>query len=137
MPARLKELLPSGVDCERLETAKGEGPTAAILGLKKSTETESAPPLILRLKESRTGEALPGSGVSPARLLALARAESREILAQPILRKWARLALVLCLCSVAFPYAQAFIMKPFLAKKLAAVKSEKSRLSTIDRELTF
>jgi Tfp pilus assembly PilM family ATPase len=137
LPARLKELLPGAVDCERLETDASEGPTAAILGLKKAAETESAPPLILRLKESRTGEALPGSGLSPARLLALARAEFREILAQPVLRRWARLALLLCLCSIGFPYAQAFFLKPFVAKKLATVKAEKGRLSTIDRELTF
>jgi hypothetical protein len=35
------------------------------------------------------------------------------------------------------PYAEALLLKPFLARKLTTLKSEKGRLTTIDRELGF
>jgi hypothetical protein len=35
------------------------------------------------------------------------------------------------------PYAQAFLLKPFLAHKIDVIQSQRDRLTTIDRELNF
>jgi hypothetical protein len=51
--------------------------------------------------------------------------------------KWAVLAALLALMALAVPYAEAILMKPALAKRLAAIKADKGRLATIDRELDF
>jgi Tfp pilus assembly PilM family ATPase len=137
MPQRITELLPQLTQCERLEPASPDGPTAAILGLKNGTPAASALPLVLRLSESSGAGSVAEARLSPAGWLALARNEAREITAQPRLKKWARLALVLAICSLCFPYAEALLFKPFLAKRLAAIKAEKGRLAIIDRELNF
>jgi type IV pilus assembly protein PilM len=136
MPARLAELLPQQAKCERVES-NVSGPTAAILGLKQSTAGDNVLPLVLRQSESKGGELRPGSSQGAFHWWALAKSEAREILGQPALRKWARLAMLLCICLAVFPYAQAFLLKPFLAKKLVRIRAEKGRLATIDRELTF
>jgi len=136
MPERLAELLPQPVQCERLEP-NSSGPTAAILGLKQSTTGDNVLPLVLRQGESKGGELRPGSSQGAFHGWALAKSQVREILGQPALRKWARLAILLCLCLAVFPYAQAFLFKPFLSRKLVKIRAEKGRLATIDRELTF
>src|SRR5204863_5397974 len=51
--------------------------------------------------------------------------------------KWAALAGVLALSTLCFPYAEAFLLKNRLAKKLATLKADQVRLATIDRELGF
>ncbi|MDB6077851.1 MAG: hypothetical protein JWO82_1598, partial [Akkermansiaceae bacterium] len=121
--ARHKDIAPQlarhlggGVACERLELMPGEGRSAAILGLKRSTEKEGgSPPLILRLKEAKGGESI----------------------ARPAPWKWAAVAGLLAIAALSFPYAEALLLKPRLAKRLSLVKADKGRLSTIDRELTF
>ncbi len=135
MPERLAQLLP-GVQCERVES-NASGPTAAILGLKKSTASDKALPVVLRQGESKGGELSSGSSQGALHWWTVAKSEAREILGQPALRKWARLAILLGVCLAIFPYAQAFLFKPFLAKKLVRLRAEKGRLAMIDRELTF
>ena len=44
---QLAKVTGRGVECEVIETASGEGRSAAILGLKKSCEEDGEPPLIL------------------------------------------------------------------------------------------
>ena len=106
----------SGVSCERLELPCGASPTAAIAGLKKSSEKNSASaPLILALN----------GGSAPARLT------------RAPIWKWAAAAALLALAALCFPYAEAIILKPFLEKKLAALESDRGRLATIDQELDF
>jgi len=136
MHERLAELIPSLLKCEKLEPA-GEGPTAALLGLKNSTESDRPLSIVLRRREARGGDLRAGSSQSASNWLAVGKAEIRDIAAQPALMKWARLAILLAVCIIAFPYAQAFLLKPFLAKKLARIRSESGRLAVIDRELTF
>lgn len=119
--ARLKALAPGltkrlgeGVTCQPIEVAPGDGRSAAILGLKESEENEGAcPPLILRVSGAGDGERIAG----PAR------------------HKWVALAVLLALACVFLPYAEALILKPGLAKKLAEIRAAKDTLSTIDREL--
>jgi Tfp pilus assembly PilM family ATPase len=113
---QLARYLGGGVACERLELMPGEGRSAAILGLKRSTEKEGgSPPLVLRLKETKGGESI----------------------ARPAPWKWAAVAALLAIASLSFPYAEALLLKPRLSKRLSVVKADKGRLSTIDRELSF
>jgi hypothetical protein len=136
MSERLAELIPGLLRCERLEGTE-EGPTTAILGLKDSAESDTPLPIVLRRRNGRGGDLRAGSSQGAFNWLAVAKAEIREIAAQPALMKWARLAILLAVCIIVFPYAQAFLLKPFLAKKLARIRAESGRLAVIDRELTF
>src|SRR5205823_4025315 len=112
--------------------------TAALLGLKVVAENHAAAgPLILRLKDSKTGDAVARTGETPWHKLSSAWAELREIVAQPELRKYVRLAAVVAACCLCFPLAQAMILKPFLKHKLTSIKTDKERLGIIDRELNF
>jgi hypothetical protein len=51
--------------------------------------------------------------------------------------KWAALAVLLALACLSFPYAEAVFLKARLARRLTALKADKGRLATIDRELGF
>jgi Tfp pilus assembly PilM family ATPase len=51
--------------------------------------------------------------------------------------KWAAVATALALIALAFPSAEAIVMKPILERKLAALEADRGRLSTIDQELDF
>jgi Tfp pilus assembly PilM family ATPase/Tfp pilus assembly protein PilN len=138
LPHLLQQRLPQVVECKRLEAKGANASTAAILGLKRASEAAPpVPPLVIRVKDSRTGDALARSGQSPVRMLLSFIAQGREIIAQPELRKWVRLGVILCVCSLCFPFAEALVLKPFLAKKLAAIEKDKDRLLMIDRELSF
>jgi Tfp pilus assembly PilM family ATPase len=134
LPQSLAGFIPGLIHCERIDSSV-EAPSAAILGLKHTTENDSPLPIVLRQRDAKGVQA--ASSQSESNWLAVARAELREIAAQPALMKWVRLAILLCFCSVVFPYAQAFLLKPFLAKKLAKIRAESGRLAVIDRELTF
>jgi Tfp pilus assembly PilM family ATPase len=113
---RLAKYLGGGVECQRLELMPGEGRSAAILGLKRSTEKGGgSPPLVLRLNEAKGGESV----------------------ARPALWKWAALAALLAIASLSFPYAEALLLKPRFSKKLSGIKADEGRLSMIDRELGF
>lgn len=94
------------------------GASAAILGLKKSVEqNEGAQLLILQ------NRAKPSAGRFDA--------------SSPELKPWLLRAAVLIFLLVSLPYIEALVMKPFLARKLAALKADKGRLATIDNELDF
>jgi type IV pilus assembly protein PilM len=121
--ARLKEIAPwlaqaigGGVECQRIDILPGEGRSAAIFGLKRSLEDqESCPPLILQNRKTKVSEAKAG----------------------PRVWQWAAAACVLAVASLSLRYAEAYIGKPRLVKKLAEVKSSREGLSRIDRELSF
>jgi Tfp pilus assembly protein PilN len=94
------------------------GAPAAILGLKKAVE--------------QNGD---------ARLLTLEHRDQptngRLNAASPELKPWLVRAVVLLFLVLMLPYAEAVILKPFLTRKLTALKADKGRLATIDRELDF
>lgn len=114
--AQLTQALSGRVECERLDVMPGEGRSAAILGLKKAGEQEGAAPILtVQVKEAR--------GVVR--------------MARPAPWKWATIAGLLLLGVFLFPFVEALLMKPRLAKKLAEINDAKGRLSTIDQELDF
>jgi hypothetical protein len=51
--------------------------------------------------------------------------------------KWAALAAALAVGSLSFPYAEAVLLKPRLARKLAEIRASKGKLLMIDREYRF
>ncbi len=112
----LAGLLGGSVACESLEPPTAPGPSSAVAGLIKSTGgNRAASPLILQHN---------GGGL-----------EARP--ARPAVWKWAGAAVALALATLVFPYAQAFVLKPVLEKKLAALQADRGRLATIDEELDF
>jgi hypothetical protein len=113
--ARLAQALGDGWQCEWLEVAGGKGRSAAIAGLKKCAGQDGSPPLVIRVKQS--------SGAAS--------------LATPDVKKWAKRAVLLAAAVLLLPYAEALLLKPHLAKKVAAFKTEAARLTVIDRELDF
>ncbi len=116
LAARLAQALGGRAECQRLELPPGEGRSAAILGLKKAYEEEgSAPLLILQVKEAK--------GVVR--------------MARPAPWKWAAMVALLVISVVSFPFAEALLLKPRLAKKLAEINAAKGRLSAIDQEYDF
>ena len=52
-------------------------------------------------------------------------------------KAWAKRAVLLVAAVLLLPYAEALMLKPHLAKKVAAFKTEAARLTVIDRELDF
>jgi hypothetical protein len=112
----LARVLGGAVACESLEPASGAGPSAAIAGLIQSTGPNAASPPLLLEQNGSLGAARP---------------------ARPAVWKWAAVAALLALGAFFFPYAQAIVRKPFLAKKLAALQADRGRLATIDQELDF
>jgi len=104
--------------CRSLPLETGPGRTPAILGLRKAEESRHGiPPLVLQVK---------------ARLPAGATSFAAPEIKPKLVRAVALLVLVLAL-----PYAEALLLKPHLARRLAALKAERTRLATIDRELDF
>jgi len=113
---QLAKALGGRVDCERLEVMPGEGRSAAILGLKKACEQEGgAPLLVIHVKEAR--------GVVR--------------MSQPAPWKWAAVACALLFGALLFPYGEALLLKPRLAKKLAEIDRSAQQLATIDQEFNF
>ena len=104
--------------CEPVKIEAGAGRSSATLGLKKSLEQNGgAPWLILQIK------AKPAAG--------------KIDFSQPEVKKWLKRATILLMLLLALPYAEALLLKPFLAHRLAKLNTEKVRLTTIDRELEF
>ncbi len=113
---QLARCLGNAVECEPVKFVPGQGRSAAILGLKTVTEKNGGwPPLVLRAK--------PTNGTAT--------------LARPAPWKWASAALLLALVALSLPYAEAMLLKPRLVRQLAAIKADRGRLTTIDRELDF
>jgi Tfp pilus assembly PilM family ATPase len=136
LPKQLAERLTPGTRCERIESPAASNRSAAIAGLQSAGRVNGGePPLILRLKESRTGDVSGKSGAGNT--LASWKNLARETLAQPSVRKWARLSAMLALVVVAFPFVEPLVMKQFFVRRLATVKAEKGRLGLIDREFNF
>jgi hypothetical protein len=113
--SRFARLLGGGWQCERLDVTEGGGRSAAILGLKRSAEHNGAPPLVMRLKQTN------GATIGPA----------------PDVKKWVTRAILLLVALLFLPYAEAFLLKSHLAKKVSVFKSDAARLTVIDRELDF
>lgn len=126
LAASVAAKLGDGNECRWVEAETKSGRSAAVLGLKQWAEADSAPPpLIVRAK--------PG----PVKIPGLPGKFRKFELSDPVLRERAILAVVLFFALLALPYAQAFLLKPFVAHKVAVIQSQEGRLSTIDRELSF
>jgi hypothetical protein len=107
-----------GVTCEPVKIESGTGRSSALLGLKKIVEQNGGSlPLTLQVKVKQISGSFN--------------------LSEPDVKKWAVRAAVLLCALLLLPYAEALLLKPFLARKLTTLKSEKGRLTTIDRELGF
>ena len=114
--SQLSAALGNGAECEAVRLTPGEGRSAALLGLRQAIEHDGGwPSLILKTKA----------------------ANGSAQVAQPTPLRWAVLAAVLALAALAAPYAEALLLKSRLAGKLAAIKQEKGKLGTVDRELEF
>ena len=108
--------LGAGTPCEPLPPPQGEGRSTAILGLKRAVEEDGGRPLlILQIK--------PSNGA--------------PVQAPPAPWKWAAYAALLAMAALAFPVAEAILLKPRLSKRLSAIKADQARLGLIDRELGF
>jgi hypothetical protein len=114
--SRLSAALGSGADCEAVTLPPGAGRSAALLGLRQTIEQDGVWPALVLETKAANGGARP---------------------AKPAPLKWAALAALLALAALAAPYAEALLLKSRLAGKLAALKHEKSKLGTVDRELEF
>jgi hypothetical protein len=116
LAARLAGRLGDSARCEWIEVATGPGRSAAVIGLQKYYEKNGGgPPLTLQVK-------------GPAGAAELAR---------PDRVKWAGLAVLLVLGNFLFPYAEALLLKPRLARKLAQIQASRDKLTAIDQELSF
>lgn len=114
----LARKLGEGVECRWIEAGPGTGLSAAVLGLKQWAEANGGtPPLTLQIKPKP--------------------AKGKFQWSDPVLRQRAVAAVLMLIVLLALPYAQAFLLTPFLSRKLAVIKSEQGRLFTIDRELNF
>jgi len=112
----LSNRLGSGISCESLEPEPAAGRSAAILGLKKAVERgDGSQPLILQAKQTNGS-----AGIS-----------------RPASWKWVGVAAALALTLLLLPDLQALLLKPYLARKLSAIKADRGRLALIDGEWTF
>ena len=113
LAASLAKMLASEGKWERLES---QTTSAAICGLRKVTEKGVEPEFCIRIKQPDK------NNTSPASL---------------DLKKWAIRAGALLAAALLFPCIEALVLKPHLAKQVAAFKVETARLTVIDRELDF
>ena len=134
LPKQLGDRLRGATKCERIDSPSNDSRSAAIAGLQSCSKANGGePPLIIGLKETKTGE-LSSKGRSSAMGWAI---RGKEMLSQPAIAKWTRLAAILAVAAVCFPFVEPLVMKPFFARRLTAIKAEKGRLGIIDRELSF
>lgn len=113
MQPRLASAFAGSAAWESIATATGEGRSPAIFGLRKSFEDSGSEPIQIRT--------------------ALDAKQS----ASPATWKWAAAALLLGIAVVALRYAEVFIHRPGLVRKIAEVKSYREKLPNLDRELGF
>src|SRR6185312_4597556 len=94
LPGDLAEKLRSqlGIQCERLEIQPGAGRSAAVLGLKKASAENLAPPLLFYAAAKPTGRAT-------------------FKFSQPVPKKWAIRAAALLCALIVLPYAEALLLK--------------------------
>ena len=116
MASQLAGRLNGRVECAPL--ALEAGASAAILGLKKFVEQRDGVQLLTLQNQAK----------QPA---------TRFNASSPEAKRWLAAAAVLICLLLILPFAEAVLVKPFLARKLAALKQDQGRLATIDRELDF
>ncbi|HZR19121.1 MAG TPA: hypothetical protein VFE51_17670 [Verrucomicrobiae bacterium] len=105
-----------GIECRVVDEPGDAAGSSAVLGLQRALASPvGTPPLVLQLKQAKGTTRMP----------------PREQL------KWAGLAAGLLILGMVLPYAEALVLKPHLAHKLAAIKNDQRRLGVIDRELDF
>jgi len=112
---RLGKALGGKADCEPLALTSGEGRSAAITGLKRGDE----------------------NGASSALILELASSRAPERAARPAQWKWAALAGLLLICSVALRYAEPLLLKSRLSRRLSEIKAYRQTLPNVERDLSF
>lgn len=115
VPPRFASALAARAEWEQIPTATGEGRSPAILGLKKSFESDASTPQPIQLRTSLEAER---SG-------------------NPATWKWAAAAVLLAVTALVLRYAEVFMHKPGLVRKIAEVTSFRSKLPNLDRELSF
>jgi len=116
------EKLSAHVDCRRLEIPCGDGFSAATLGLKKSV-SENVPLLALQSKLRPANASFSFSQMD------FLRVENR---------RWLVRAAALLVLLLVLPYAEALLLKPLLARKLAAFKIQRQQfVSVVEPELNF
>ncbi len=108
----------SGGEIKCVPLAVPAGASAAVHGLQKVVDQNSAAPLLLLQNRVKP----PTVRFNPS---------------SPELKPWLAAAAILAGLLLILPFAEAVILKPFLARKLAALQADKGRLATIDRELDF
>ncbi len=121
-PNGLVEKLSAQADCQRLEIPAGNGVSAAILGLKKSPATA-----LIRLGR----EVKPTLVTTKFNLsqLDFSHAESRF---------WLTRGAVLLAILLVFPFAEALLFKPLLARKLDTLRGERQHfVSVVQPEMDF
>lgn len=111
---RFARSVAGGVEWELLATPAGEGRSPAILGLRRSFEDAKAAASI-QLRTKRNGER-PGNSAK---------------------RKWVAAALLLAVTAFLLRYAEVFLHKPGLERRIAEVRSYRAKLPNLDRELSF
>jgi hypothetical protein len=114
--ARLANALGKGWQCERLNVVQRGGGSAAISGLQKFTEQGGEPSLLIRVEQKS------------AATIGLAALD---------LKKWGIRVGLLVAGLLLLPYVEALLLRPHLAKKVAAFNAEVVRLKVVDRELDF
>jgi hypothetical protein len=105
-----------GSGCEPVESAPGEGHSAATVGLRQACKHNGTMPFLML-------QVRPANGVAAT--------------ARPAPRKWGALAAALGLAVLLLPQVEALVLEPGLSGKLAAIKADRARLPVIDRELDF
>lgn len=116
------EKLSAHADCRRLEIAAGAGSSAATLGLKKSVASE-IPLLSLRAK--------PGPAKTKFNLPQLDFSEAES-------RRWLLRGAALLVLLLVFPFVEALLLKPLLARKLDTLTREKQKfVSLAEPEMQF
>jgi len=108
-----------GIVCEQLDAASGAGQSAAVLGLRKASEENNGPALLLFQAAAK-----------PASIGSFK-------FSQPVPKKWAVRVAALLAVLLILPYAEALLLKGHLSKKLAALKSGQGKMSAIDQEYDF
>jgi hypothetical protein len=113
---QLARTLGQGCECRRLEFTPAPGGSTAIAGLEKFAMQAGTPPLAIRLEQTGGGAAN---------------------FADLDWKKWRVRVGALAAIALLLPYAEALLLKPHLARKVAEFQTESARLTVIDRELEF
>lgn len=116
LSGQLSSRLTHASGCESLASETDDKVTAAIRGLQKVYEADGKLPLILHLQPSKDQE-------------------NQD--ATQSYRKWVIMAASILAVSLSLPYLEALLLKPVLARRLAAIQADKDRMPLIDRELNF